>query len=415
MSDFIPLSVPSIKGNEWRYIKECLDSEWVSSEGKFVELFEQKIAEYTGSKYAVACVNGTSALHISLIIAGVKSGDEVIVPTLTFIAPINAVHYCGASPIFMDADKYYNIDAEKTIEFILNETELVNSESGIVNGKWVIENGQRNNIVAQSTVQDLPITINKKTKQRIAAIIPVHVFGNAVWLDELYGLCKKRNIKIIEDATESLGTRYTKGKFSGKHTGTIGELGCLSFNGNKIITTGGGGMILTDNENYALRAKYLTTQAKDDEVKYIHGDIGYNYRLTNIQAALGVAQLEKLPEYLKIKKMNYNYYRNYFTEIEGLSLTEVPEYSDNNYWMYALQIEQDIYGKNREQIMQLLTEKEIQTRPVWYLNHLQKVYTNSQSYKIEKAIELLDKTLNIPCSVNMRENDIEKIIGLLKK
>ncbi|MCK4826699.1 aminotransferase class I/II-fold pyridoxal phosphate-dependent enzyme, partial [bacterium] len=259
MSELIPLSVPSIQGNEWKYIKECLDSEWVSSAGKYVDKFEEEICRYTGAKYAVACVNGTAALHVSLKLVGVQPADEVIVPTLTFIAPVNVVRYLNAEPIFMDADDYYNIDAQKTIQFIKNESEFRNG-----------------------------FTYNKKTGKRISAIIPVHVFGNAVNLEELIPICKKRNIKIIEDATESLGTAYTKGKFAGKHTGTIGDIGCFSFNGNKIITTGGGGMIVTNNPGYAQKARYLTTQAKDDKIHYIHNDIGYNYRLTNIQAALGV-------------------------------------------------------------------------------------------------------------------------------
>ncbi len=210
----IPLSVPSLKGNEWEYVKECLDTEWVSSAGKYVDLFEQKIAEYTDAKYAVACVNGTSALQVSLRLASVQPGDEVIVPTLTFIAPVNAIAYNGATPVFMDADEYYNIDSEKTIEFIKNET--------------VFKNG---------------FTFNKNTNKKISAIIPVHVWGNACWFDDLEDLCLERNITTVEDASESLGTLYNEGVYKGKHAGTIGKLGCLSFNGNKIITTGGGGMI----------------------------------------------------------------------------------------------------------------------------------------------------------------------------
>ena len=268
----IPLSVPSIKGNEWKYVKECLDTNWVSSAGKYVDLFEQNIANYTGSKYAVACVNGTSALQVSLRLAGVLPGDEVILPTLTFIAPVNAVAYNGASPIFMDSDEYYNIDTDKIIEFIRQKT--------------VFQDG---------------FTYNKTTEKRISAIVPVHVWGNATWLDELIQLCKERNISIVEDAAESMGTCYINGEHSGKHTGTIGLLGCLSFNGNKIITTGGGGMILTDYADLAEKAKYLTKQAKDDKVRYIHNEIGYNFRLTNIQAALGVAQLEQLPALLERK------------------------------------------------------------------------------------------------------------------
>jgi len=406
MSDIVPLSVPSIKGNEWKYIKKCLDTEWLSSIGKYVEIFEKKIAEYTRAKYAIACVNGTAALHISLILAGVQANDEVLVPTLTFIAPINVIKYCGAFPIFMDADKYYNLDTKKTIEFILNKTELVN-------GELSNENNRHRNQKLKITNHKKRVTVNKKTGRRISAIIPVHVFGNAVWLDDLYEICKERNIKIIEDATESIGTLYTKGNFSSKHTGTIGELGCLSFNGNKIITTGSGGMILTDNEEYAKKARYLTTQAKDDKVRYIHNEIGYNYRLTNIQAALGVAQLEQLPKYLKIKKENYTFYKKEIDQIPGLHLAEVPEYAENNYWMYSLQIDKNIYKKDREELMNHLSDQGIQTRPVWYLNHLQKPYKDCQNYKIEKATELLEKTLNIPCSVNLKKQDIKRILEVL--
>ena len=381
---FIPLSVPTIQGNEWKYIKECLDTEWVSSAGRYVDLFEQRICEFTGAKYAIACVNGTAALHISLLIAGILPDDEVIVPTLTFISPVNVVRYCNAYPVFMDADDFYNIDIENTIQFIEKET--------------IFQDG---------------FTYNRETDRKISAIIPVHIFGNAVNMEKLVPICKERNINIIEDAAESIGTVYTKGKFSGKHTGTIGKLGCLSFNGNKIITTGGGGMILTDNEDYAKKAKYLTTQAKDDEIRYVHNEIGYNYRLTNIQAAMGVAQLEQLPEYLKIKKNNYNLFKDEIDKLPGLHLAETPAYADNNHWMYALQIDKEIYGKDRKKLMSYLTEHKIQSRPVWNLNHLQKSYKDCQKYKNENAIKLWEKTLNIPCSVNLNENEIKKVCEVL--
>ena len=397
-SKVIPLSVPSIQGNEWKYIKECLDTEWVSSAGKYVELFEDKICEFTGVQHAVACVNGTSALQLALQIAGVRPGDEVIVPTLTFIAPVNAVRYLNAEPVFMDADDYYNIDVDKVIKFLKEETELVNSK-----------------LMQDDRINKAPITINKKTGSRIAAVIPVHVFGNAVNLEKLMPICKDRNIKIIEDATESLGTFYTQGELKGKHTGTIGDIGCYSFNGNKIITTGGGGMIVTDNEEYAQKARYLTTQAKDDDVRYIHNEIGYNFRLTNIQAAMGVAQLEQLPEYLKIKNKNYQTYKKEIDKIPGLHLSASPGYADNNCWMYALQIDKSIYGKDREQLMDCLTENKIQTRPVWHLNHLQKPHRSCQNYQIEKASVLMEKTINIPCSVNLLESQIDKIVGYLGK
>ena len=380
----IPLSVPSIQGNEWKYVKECLDSEWVSSAGKYVDLFEQKIAECTGAKHTVACINGTSALQVSLQLVGVEPGDEVIVPTITFIAPINAIHYNGAEPIFMDADDYYNIDSEKTIEFINKET--------------VFKDG---------------FTLNKKTNQRIAAIIPVHVFGNAALLDELIPLCEEHNISVVEDATESMGTRYTDGRFSGKHTGTIGKMGCLSFNGNKIITTGGGGMILTDDEKLAEKARYLTTQAKDNSVTYIHNKIGYNFRLTNIQAALGVAQLEQLPGFLERKREIYFQYQAALNGQDGLTIADVPDYADNNHWMNLLYINSKTFYKNIEQIMEQLRKNGIQTRPVWNLNHLQNPFINFQNYTINKAKELLAKSLCLPSSTNLNNQNLKDITNLL--
>jgi len=381
----IPLSVPNIKGNEWRYIKECLDTEWVSSAGKYVDKFEEDIKQFTGAKHAVACVNGTSALHISLLLAGVTAGDEVIVPTLTFIAPVNTIRYIGAHPVFMDCDKYYNINTEKVSEFL--ET---------------------------NTYARAGFTYNKSTNRRIAAIIPVHVFGNAARMEESRETGREYNIKIIEDATESLGTVYTDGEISGIHAGIIGDLGCLSFNGNKIITTGGGGMILTDNTEYAEKAKYLTTQAKNDELNYIHDEIGFNYRLTNIQAALGVAQLEQLPLFLKQKRDNYLIYKKAVDNIKGLTIEPTPEYAQNNYWMYALQIDEKQYGLNPKQLIQKLADHKIQARPVWQLNHLQKPYKEYQAYKIDKAYTMRESTINIPCSVNLKQEDVEQVIRVLR-
>jgi len=384
MSANIPLSVPSLKGNEWQYVKECIETEWVSSAGKYVELFEEQITEYTGSKYAIACVNGTAAIQVSLRLASVEPGDEVIVPTLTFIASVNALTYNNAKPIFMDADKYYNIDAEKTIEFIKNET--------------IFKNG---------------FTYNKKTNKKISAILPVHVWGNACWFDELVDLCEKRNINVVEDACEGLGTFYNEGKYKGKHTGTIGKLGCISFNGNKIITTGGGGIIITDDAELAEKANYLTTQAKDDSIRYIHEEIGYNFRLTNIQAALGVAQLEQLPVILKRKKEIYNYYQKEITGINGLAISKTPDYADNNHWMNLLQIDFKIYGQNRERLMKKLEENRIETRPVWELNHLQKPYINCQRYHIENANRIVANSLCLPSSSNITDGNLDLIVSKL--
>ncbi len=381
----IPLSVPHIAGNEWQYIKECLDTEWVSSAGKYVDLFEQQVAKLAGSKFAIACVNGTAALQVALEVAGLKPDEEVIVPTLTFIASVNAVRYNRAEPIFFDCDDYYCLNIDKIIEFIRQET--------------IFKHGA---------------SFNRKTGKRIRALVAVHVFGNAVNLEPLLELCHERGILVVEDAAESIGTVYRGGKLDGKATGVVGDIGFYSFNGNKIITTGGGGMIVTNNSEYAERARYLTTQAKDDEVRYIHHNIGYNYRLTNIQAALGVAQLEKLGEYIERKRTNYQYFKQAIDQIPGLHLAEVPPYCEPNYWFYNLQIDKDIYGRDREELLALFTAEKIQVRPVWYLNHWQKPYVKNQTYKIEKAIQLFEKTLNIPCSVNLTTEQRTKVIEVLK-
>ena len=281
ISKTIPLSVPIIKNNEWKYVKECLDTGWVSSIGPFVDRFEENICALTGAGYAIACVNGTAALHTALQIVGVQPEDEVIVPIVTFIAPVNTVRYIGAYPIFMDCDDFYNLDVLKAKKFIERET--------------IFKDGH---------------SYNRKTGRCVRAIVPVHVFGNAVDLQNLLPTCNEHNIKVVEDASESLGTYYNTGKLTGQYTGTVSDIGCYSFNGNKIITTGGGGMIVTNNYKYAQKARYLTTQAKDDASRYIHNEIGYNYRLTNIQAAIGVAQLEYLSEFIETKRNNYNSYQN---------------------------------------------------------------------------------------------------------
>ena len=386
MSQYIPLSTPILNGNEMLYVKECIDTEWVSSAGKYVNLFEEKIAEYAGVKHAIACVNGTSALQVSLRLSGVLPGDEVIAPTLTFIAPINAIAYNGASPVFMDADRYYNIDIEKTISFIEDKT--------------IFKEG---------------FTYNKITNKRISAIVPVDVWGNACEIDMIADLCKERNIEIVVDGSESLGTFYNKSKNKGKQASSVGIIRCLSFNGNKIITTGGGGMILTNHSKVAEKAKYLTTQAKDDAIRYVHDEIGYNFRLTNIQAALGVAQLEQLPGFLESKRDIYNHYKKALGRVEGLSLSSVPDYAQNNHWLNLLQIENDIYGENKEEAMKRLEENRIQVRPVWKLNHNQKPYIDCQHYKIENALKLFDNSLCLPSSSNLSLNDLNYIINCLSK
>ena len=381
----IPLSVPSISGNEMKYLKECIDSEWVSSAGSFVGQFESKISDYTGSRYAIAVVNGTSALHLSLMISGVGHNDEVIIPTVTFIAPVNAITYCGASPIFMDSDEFFNIDVEKTIEFLTNET--------------ITKKGY---------------TYNKTTNKRIAAIVPVHVWGNAVDIEQLVGICKEKNIEIIEDASESLGTRYNSKKLEGKHTGTIGSFGCISFNGNKIITTGGGGMILTNKQKFAEKAIYLSTQAKDDPKRYIHNNVGYNYRITNIQAALGVGQLEQLEKFINLKKAIRQSYLSHFKDISGITLSPSPNYANNNYWLNVIHINEEKYGRSINDLNEKFEANNIEVRPVWMLNHLQKPFKHYQSYNIENAIKQIKNSLCIPSSTKLSNEDIEKIAWVMK-
>jgi len=386
MSERIPLSAPCIDGNEWTYVKDCLDTGWVSSAGRYVERFEEAVRDYTGAGHAVACINGTAALHIALIICGVRPGDEVIVPTVTFIAPVNTVRYAGAFPLFMDCDEYYNIDTDKVMEFILKDTRFSDGA-----------------------------TYNARTGRRIAALLPVHVFGNAARLQDISALCRQRRIPVIEDATESLGTWYTDSSGGRKrHTGLVGRIGCISFNGNKIITTGGGGMIVTDSTVLARRARYLTTQAKDDELYYVHKEVGYNYRMSNVNAAIGVAQLEKLPRYLAVKRANYVLYQELLTDMEDLCLAGVPPYAENNLWMYALQIGDSSRGKSRDRIIDTLQGHGVETRPLWYPNHLQKPYRQCQAYRIEKAMGMWRKTLNIPCSVDLSPEKVTRVVEELR-
>jgi|TARA_Y100000294_G_scaffold161624_1_gene166151 aminotransferase in exopolysaccharide biosynthesis len=372
----IKLHEPFLCGNEWRYIKNCLDEGWVSSAGKYVDLFEKKIAKYTGAKYAVACINGTSALQISLKLVGVGINDEVIVPSMTFIAPVNAISYNNAKPVFMDNDDYYTIDVNKTIEFLNKKSQTILRKK-------------------------LPITINKKTGNRIAALIAVHLFGNAVKLDRLVDLCRKKNIVLIEDAAESIGTFYNSGRFKNKHTGTVGKTGCLSFNGNKIITAAGGGMILTDNLKIAKKAKYLTTQAKDDPIHYIHNDIGYNFRLSNIQAALGLAQLESLTAYIKKKKIIHEIYKSKIDNIKGLRISRTPHSEKCNHWLNIIEISKKLSKKDFSKIIQYLSNNGIEARPLWYPNHLQKKYKKCQTYKLHNIKKIYRNRLCLPSSTQL--------------
>ena len=385
MNKFIPLSVPNLKGKELEYVTKAIETEWVSTGGSYIDEFERNISNYLKVEKAVACQSGTAGLHLALKLSGVEYGNEVIVPTLTFIAAVNPVKYLGAEPIFMDCDDTLNMDLEKLEEFCSNECYL--SIKGL---------------------------INKKTQKLIKAIVIVHVFGNMADMEKLMEIALKYNLKVIEDSTEALGTYCTSGKYSGKFAGTIGDFGVYSFNGNKIITTGGGGMLVANDKALIQKAKYFSTQSKDDELYYLHNDIGYNYRMTNLQAALGVAQLEQLEYFIQIKTKNYNSYKSLLHEINGLGLLAFNKNIRPNYWLYSLVIDKEKYGLDRDELLTKLNNQNIQTRPIWGLIHQQKPYLSNQAYKIEKAFNYIGKILNIPCSTNLSIEDIDTVICALK-
>lgn len=375
MGYFIPLSVPNLKGNELKYVTHAVESEWVSTGGPYINDFEKQIADYVGVNEAVACQSGTSGLHLALMMCQVTNGDEVIVPTLTFIASVNPIKYIGAEPIFMDCDDNLTMDMDKLRSFCETECEL-----------------RDNNL------------INKKTGRQIKAVIVVHVFGNMADMESLMAIAEQYHLKVIEDATEALGTYYTEGKYKGKHAGTIGDIGVYSFNGNKILTTGGGGIIVSgNNKEYIDKCRYLSTQAKNDTLYFVHDEVGYNYRMTNLQAALGIAQMEQLEKFITTKKDNYNYYKEL-----GIPLLCFREDIRPNYWFYS-------YMTNkRDELMKELDNKEIQTRPIWKLNHTQKPYEQSQAYQIDKAYYYYDHVLNLPCSSNLTRAEVQIVAEAIK-
>lgn len=377
---FIPLSVPNLKGRELQYVQDAVETEWVSTAGRYVNEFEEIIRSYAMTKGAVSCQSGTAGLHTALLVSGVTRGDEVIVPALTFIASVNPVKYIGADPVFMDCDDSLNMDTDKLRDFC-------SRECSFAGGKL----------------------INKETKRHIKAIIIVHIFGNMADMERVMEIAKEYNLMVIEDAAEAIGTYYTQGKYAGKHAGTIGDAGVYSFNGNKIITTGGGGMIVSNDEDLLKRAKHLTTQAKKDEIYYSHDDVGYNYRMTNVQAALGLAQLEQLETFIKTKIENYILYKEKIHDIPGLSLLDFNEDSRSNHWFYSI-ICGDEYPLNRDETIKYLSSKGIQARPIWGLINEQKPYVRNQAYKIEKAKFYVDHVVNIPCSTNLTKEEILYVV-----
>lgn len=380
---FIPLSVPNLKGNELKYVTHAVETQWISTVGPYVDDFEKKIANYVGALGAVSCQNGTSGLHIGLMLCGVTRDDSVIVPTLTFIAAVNPIKYIGAEPIFMDCDDSLCIDPIKLECFCREECDFVDGR-----------------------------LIDRATGRNIKALVVVHVFGNMADMVKIMEIAKEFNIKVVEDATEAIGTYYTRGKYKGKYAGTMGTVGVYSFNGNKIITTGGGGMVVSNDEELLKKAKHFTTQAKSDELYYTHDEIGYNYRMTNLQAALGLAQLEQLEDFIKIKKDNFNLYKENLKDIEGLTILNFKEDIRPNYWFYSLYCHER-YLLNRDEIIKYLSKKKIQARPIWGLISNQKPYIGSRTYKIEKANTYLKHVVNIPCSSNLSREEVLYVVECL--
>jgi perosamine synthetase len=364
-TDFIALHEPKFAGNEKAYLIECIDSTFVSSVGKYVDRFEHLVAEYTGVKYAIATVNGTSALHIALKLVDVNQGDEVITQPLSFIATCNSISYCGAKPVFVDVD----LDTLGMCPLSL-----------------------RTFLEANATKTTLGC-INNKTGKRISAVVPMHTFGHPCRIDEIAKICDEFNIPLIEDAAESLGSFY-----KGKHTGAFGKLAALSFNGNKTITTGGGGMIITNDEALAKRAKHITTTAKQPHpYEFVHDEIGYNYRLPNINAALGCAQMESLSKLLESKRVIANAYADFFSS-SNLKFVKEPAQARSNYWLNTLVLEDK---QARENFLKDLNEAGVMSRPVWRLMNELPMFSDCQSADLKNAKWLEDRVVNIPSSARV--------------
>ena len=378
----IPLCVPEICGNEWKYIKECLDTNWVSSVGSFVDRFEQAVADYVGARYAVATVNGTAALHVALLVAGVQPDDEVLVPAVSFVAPANAVRYVGAWPVFVDVEPlYWQIDPEKIAQFL-------ERDCGWQNGRLV----------------------NSRTGRRVKAILPVDILGHPCDMDPILHVARKYDLAIVEDATESLGARYR-----GSMVGSLGDIACFSFNGNKIITTGGGGMMVTDDESWAERARYLTTQAKDDSVEYIHNEIGYNYRLSNIQAAMGVAQMERIEEFIGAKRTIARTYEAALSELDGTTVMPTQSQTEPTFWLYTILLNHDATLDDRKRLIKDLNERGIGARPLWHTLHDLRPYQDCQAIQIEHSVRLYERGVSLPSSVGLTAADQERCIAAVRE
>ncbi len=371
----IPLSAPNIAGNEWTYIKDCLDTGWVSSAGAYVGRMEEAVARYTGSPFAVATSNGTTALHISLLLAGVQAGDLVLSPDITFVAPVNAIKYLGADPLLVDSDpENWQMDLEILESFLAAESEI---RPG---GCFHMASGKR-----------------------IGALLPVHVLGAICDMERLMAISGRYRVPVVEDSTEALGSRYR-----GRHAGTFGLLGCFSFNGNKIITTGGGGMVVTADSGIARRCKHLTTQAKAGTGEYFHDEVGYNYRMVNLLAAMGVAQMEQLPAFLDRKAEITRIYNEAFAGLEGIRFRQDVPGSVPNHWLYTIQV------PRLRQLREYLESGGIECRPLWVPMHLLPAFRDSRFLTRNNQSEYLyQHAISLPCSTHLTDAQQQEVIGSL--
>ena len=381
MSRFIPLSVPNFGPREAELAGEAITSGWVSTSGGKVTEFEQALADYVHMPRAVACNAGSSALHLAAMAAGITRGDEVIVPTLTFIAAVNPLtRYVGAEPIFIGCDDSLCIDPDAVEKFCAEHCEMRGGK-----------------------------LYNKATGAHVKALEVVHVFGNLGDMERLTEIAEKYNLILIEDATEALGTRFTAGKFAGRFAGTVGDIGCYSFNGNKIITTGAGGAVVSNHPDWAEHAKHLSTQAKTDLLQFLHDEVGYNYRMTNVQACLGIAQLERLEEFIAHKKALYDHYVEKLDGVKGLRILPFREdCTRSNHWFFSLYVKD--LALSRDEIIEKLQAQGIQTRPVWALIHEQADYPRNEAYALDKALDYRKHIVNLPCSTNLSMEDCDRVI-----
>lgn len=384
MNKFIPLSIPNFEGNEEKYVVDAIASTFVSTVGGYVSRMEKELASFLNVDNVAVCQSGTSALHLSMVDAGVKPGDVVLVPPLTFIAAVNPVKYQFATPVFIDCDDSFCLDPVKLRSFC--EEECVWNDG-----------------------------VLKYNGADVKAIVVVHVFGNMADMESIMDTAEKYNLKVIEDATEALGTKYTDGRYAGKFAGTIGDYGCYSFNGNKIITTGGGGAVTSGNSATVDHIRFLSTQAKTDPHYYIHDEVGYNYRMTNLQAALGVAQLEELPEFIKRKQKNFDLYKSEFEGFKYGKLIDFRSGTESNKWFYSIEIDREHVKASMREIIISLEKDKIQTRAIWGLINEQKPYEGEVTYKLEKAPYYAERILNIPSSTQITEEEIKYVADKVKQ